>query len=103
MTKAQKHLRKLTRDKLTDLINLGLSAPRDNIKEAFNDKEATALELIIAKQIAKAIAGDAKAIDFIVSRSVGKVIEQHEITTKDPIKLAYSSEAVKPPVDEPGE
>jgi CRISPR/Cas system type I-B associated protein Csh2 (Cas7 group RAMP superfamily) len=99
MTKAQKHLRRLTREKLTDLINLGLTAQRENIQDAFKDKEATALELIISKQIAKAIAGDAKAIDFIVSRSIGKVIEQHEVTTKEPITLAYKPEVVKPPVD----
>lgn len=96
MTKAQKHLRLLTREKTTDLINLALTTKRENIKEAFQDEDATALELIIAKQVAKAIAGDAKAVEFIISRSIGKVIEQHEVTTKEPITLAYSPDLIKP-------
>jgi len=74
---------------INDCIRTMLSLTLAQLKEAIQNPVATAMEMIIASAIKKAITnGDLSVFETLVSRTYGKPTEHIEITTAPEIQAA---------------
>lgn len=73
--------RNMNRIELERLINKFINMPREELAAYAQKQGATAIEMMIASIVSKAILkGDNKRLDFLLNRLVGKVPENHNHT-----------------------
>lgn len=75
----------LTRIELERLLNKFINMPRGDLAAYANKQDATAMELMMASIVSKAIIqGDTQRLDFLLNRLVGKVPDKVEATVTNP-------------------
>lgn len=73
----------LTKDKVSSILGKFSNMTRDELQDVVKDPKSTMLEIMIASVIVKAAeSGDYSRLDFLLSRSIGKVKEEIENTIK---------------------
>jgi len=71
---------KLSAKKFIEYVNRYINMDREEIKEDMKRKEATMLELLVAGMISRAVSQqDPVRANFILDRTIGKVIDKMEI------------------------
>lgn len=77
--------RKHNSNSVARLLNAFMNMDLDSLKELMNAKTTTNLELMIGRIVIESIkSGDQTRLNFILDRSIGKVIEKMEIKVPKP-------------------
>jgi len=86
--------RKQNTTSVARILNNFMNMDMDSLKSIMNNKETPALEMMIGRIVIEAIkSGDQTRLNFILDRSIGKVIDKMEIKTPKPtlVKLLDGS------------
>ena len=80
-----KEARKLNQIELERTVNRYLFADRETLQKAIKNPSTPVMELMVASIMAQAIRlGDQQRLEFILSRLIGKVKDQIEVTAVKP-------------------
>lgn len=78
----------LTIEVLKKAISKHLALSKDELKEVLNDKDSTALDLVVASTISKAIGnGDIAKVEYLFNRALGKVKDTIEVVQPEPVVI----------------
>jgi hypothetical protein len=87
-SKEKLELRRLTRDELVALIRKTAFMPRVDLDDRMNDPSLPLLEVCILRIFDKVIqTGDHSGIEWLMSRSIGKVKEEMDVTHNDGVTI----------------